>query len=388
VMTDVERAIDVLNQLKALGVKLSIDDFGTGYSSLSYLKQFPIDVLKIDRSFIREISQHSNDAAISDAIISMAHSLGIQVIAEGVETEAQCEFLSRNMCDEIQGFLFSPALPADEMELLLKEGRRLPEHLLRLHKRPRTLLLVDDEPNILAALKRLMRGAGYRIVTAGSGRDGLEVLAKQNVDVIVSDQRMPGMTGVDFLRTVKTMYPDTVRIVLSGFTELQSVTDAVNEGAIYKFLTKPWDDAQLREHIEEAFQHKEMADENRRLGLEVRAANYGLAQANRQLEEVLRQKQLQIKNDGITLGIVREALQHVPLPMIGLDEEDVVAFANAAAMELFKSPALRLGSEAVEDGETCVAELHGASFEVVSRSMGRGTQSRGRLITFISKGVV
>jgi diguanylate cyclase (GGDEF)-like protein/PAS domain S-box-containing protein len=399
VMTEVERAIDVLNQLRALGVKLSIDDFGTGYSSLSYLKRFPIDVLKIDRSFVREISQQSNDAAISDAIISMAHSLGIQVIAEGVETEAQCEFLSRNMCDAIQGFLFSKALAADEMTLFLKEGRRLPKHLLRLHKRPRTLLLVDDEPNILAALKRLMRGAGYQILTAGSGREGLEVLAKQSVDVIVSDQRMPGMTGVDFLRTVKTMYPDTVRIVLSGFTELKSVTDAVNEGAIYKFLTKPWDDTQLREHIEEAFQHKEMADENRRLGLEVRAANYGLAQANRQLEEVLKQKQQQIKHDGITLEIVREALQHVPLPMVGLDEDEIVVFANAAAMELFRDSGLQLGSEAelfmpevlralcsVEDGEKCLAELYGVSFEVVSRSMGRGTQSRGQLITFIPRG--
>jgi EAL domain-containing protein (putative c-di-GMP-specific phosphodiesterase class I)/CheY-like chemotaxis protein len=398
VMTDVERAIDVLNQLRALGVKLSIDDFGTGYSSLSYLKRFPIDVLKIDRSFVREISQNPNDAAISDAIISMAHSLGIQVIAEGVETEAQCEFLSRNMCDMMQGFLFSKALAADDMEALLKTGRRLPEHLLRMHKRPRTLLLVDDEPNILTALKRQMRSGGYQILTAGSGKEGLEVLAQQEVDVIVSDQRMPGMTGVEFLRAVKTMYPETVRIVLSGFTELQSITDAVNEGAIYKFLTKPWDDAQLRAHIEEAFHHKEMVDENRRLGLEVRTANHGLATANRQLEEVLKQKQQQITRDEITLDIVREALQHVPLPILGLDDDEIVAFANAAAMELFKDSGLQLGLEAelfmpevlralheVEESEQCVAELRGLYFDVVSRSMGRGTQSRGRIITFATR---
>ncbi|HYD59273.1 MAG TPA: EAL domain-containing protein [Noviherbaspirillum sp.] len=393
IMTDVERAVGVLNQLRELGVKLSVDDFGTGYSSLSYLKRFPIDVLKIDRSFVQEISQHTYDAAIPDAIISMAHSLGIRVIAEGVETELQCEFLSRNMCDEIQGYLFSAALAADDMEALLREAPRLPEHLLRMHKRQRTLLLVDDEPNILGALRRQLRGAGYQILTAGSGQEGLSQLEKHEVDVIISDQRMPGMTGVEFLRTVKQLYPDTVRIVLSGFTELQSVTDAVNEGAIYKFLTKPWDDAQLCAHIQEAFQHKEMADENRRLSLEVRTANHGLAQANRQLESVLRQKQAQISSGEVALDVVREALQYVPTPMIGLDEDEVVAFANVAAQELFKDAGMLFGSDAVQlmpevldalrgvaEGQPCIAEIKGRRFEIVCRTMGKDTQSRGRLI--------
>jgi diguanylate cyclase (GGDEF)-like protein/PAS domain S-box-containing protein len=394
VMTDVERAVCILNDLRALGVQLSIDDFGTGYSSLSYLKLFPIDVLKIDRSFVNEISTHANDAAISDAIISMAHSLGISVIAEGVETEAQCEFLSRNMCDEMQGLLFSGALPPKEIETLLSEARCLPQRLLRMHKPPRTLLLVDDEPNILSALKRLIRRANYKILTAASGKEGLELLAQNDIDVIVSDQRMPGMTGVEFLRTVKNLYPDTVRIVLSGFTELQSVTDAVNEGAIYKFLTKPWDDAQLREHIEEAFQHKEMVDENRRLNLEVRSANREMAKANRQLEEVLKQKQQQIKRDEVTIDIVHEALQHVPLPVIGLDDDQMVVFINVAAQALFKNIGSILGYEAaqfmpevvhalhgVEEGQVCIAKLNGTRYEVISRSMGKGTQSRGKLIT-------
>lgn len=134
VMTDVERAIGILRELSELGVQLSIDDFGTGYSSLAYLKRFPLDVLKIDRSFINDIPEDKNDAAIADAIISMSHSLGMRVIAEGVETEAQCEFLSRNMCDEIQGYLFSRPLAADALEALLLEARRLPRHLLRLGK--------------------------------------------------------------------------------------------------------------------------------------------------------------------------------------------------------------------------------------------------------------
>jgi CheY-like chemotaxis protein len=299
------------------------------------------------------------------------------------------------MCDEIQGNLFAPALEVDALGALLAEGRALPAHLLRMHKRQHTLLLVDDEPNILSALKRQLRGSGLRILTAPGGREGLALLETEPVDVIVSDQRMPGMTGVDFLRAVKTSHPDTVRIVLSGFTELQSVTDAVNEGAIYKFLTKPWDDIQLRNHIQEAIRNKEMADENRRLDLEVRTANHGLAQANRRLEGVLRQQQEQIDRTGISLDIVREALHQVPLPIVGLDEDQVVAFANLAAQDLFQRHGMLLGSPAelfmpellealgqAGEGEARVEQLHGRSFEVAAHSMGKGTRSRGRLIIF------
>jgi diguanylate cyclase (GGDEF)-like protein/PAS domain S-box-containing protein len=398
VMDDLDRTIAVLARLKQLGVKLSVDDFGTGYSSLAYLKQFPLDMLKIDRSFVQEIAHQSDAAAIPDAIIAMAHSLGMRVVAEGVEAEVQCEVLSSKMCDEIQGFLFAEPLAAEAMEQLLRSGRTLPAHLLRLHRRPRTLLLVDDEPNILSALRRVLRGAGYQIVTAGSGTEGLEALARQYVDVIVSDQRMPNMTGVDFLRTVKQLYPETVRIVLSGFTELQTVTSAVNEGAIYKFLTKPWDDAQLREHIAEAFAYKEMADENRRLGLEVRGANQGLAAANRQLEEALRLQKQQIQNDAVMLDIVREVLQHVPVPVVGLADDHVVVFANGAASELLGTPGLALGGDArelmpevvavlrgLQEGQSATAELGGRRYEITYRRMGHGTLSRGIMVTLLPR---
>jgi diguanylate cyclase (GGDEF)-like protein/PAS domain S-box-containing protein len=302
VASDLDRTVEILARLKQLGIQLSIDDFGTGYSSLAHLKRFPLDVLKIDRSFVQELGAGASGAAIPDAIIAMAHSLGIRVIAEGVETEAQCALLARKMCDEIQGFLFAAALPAPEVELLLRSARVLPPHLLRMHRRPPTLLLVDDEPNILRALRRVLRGSDCHILTAGSGAEGLAVLAAQQVDVIVSDQRMPGMTGVDFLRAVKRLYPETVRIVLSGYTELDAVTSAVNEGAIYKFLTKPWDDAQLRGHIADAVAHKQMADDNRRLNMEVLAANQGLAAANRRLEAVLQQPQQHLPRDAAAAG--------------------------------------------------------------------------------------
>jgi len=122
---DTQRVLHTLEALKELGVRLSIDDFGTGYSSLSYLKMFPLDYLKLDRCFVTDLAHDSPDQAIVRAIIGMAHSLGMKVIAEGVETASQLDFLMGNHCDEIQGYYFSKPLAAAEMELLIRQRRRL-----------------------------------------------------------------------------------------------------------------------------------------------------------------------------------------------------------------------------------------------------------------------
>lgn len=120
---DVSSAIATLTQLKNLGISLAIDDFGTGYSSLSYLTQYPFDALKIDRSFVRNITDDCKNAAIVKAIIEMAHSLRLEVIAEGVETETEKDFLWRSECDVMQGYFFSPPLSAADFEKLLIEGK-------------------------------------------------------------------------------------------------------------------------------------------------------------------------------------------------------------------------------------------------------------------------
>lgn len=125
VMGDVNAAIATLNSLRDMGVKISMDDFGTGYSSLSHLKRFPIHCLKVDRSFIRDIPGNDDDVAITAAIISMAHSLNLKVVAEGVETAEQLDYLRGNACDEMQGYFFSPPVPAMEMTKILGSGRTL-----------------------------------------------------------------------------------------------------------------------------------------------------------------------------------------------------------------------------------------------------------------------
>jgi len=123
IMENIDAAANAMRILHKAGMRISIDDFGTGYSSLNHLKRFPISTVKIDRTFVRDITTDTDDAAIIRAIVAMAHSMGLEVIAEGVETEEQLAFLQELECDEMQGFLFSPPVPQDEAEALLRENR-------------------------------------------------------------------------------------------------------------------------------------------------------------------------------------------------------------------------------------------------------------------------
>ncbi|MHB1226296.1 MAG: EAL domain-containing protein [Desulfurivibrionaceae bacterium] len=250
-----EKAVARMTALKRLGLRLSLDDFGTGYSSLAYLGRFPIDQMKIDRSFVKDIVTDPGAATIATSVISLAHRMRVGVVAEGVETEAQAGYLRQNGCDEMQGFLFSKPVPAEEFAELARQGRNLPVPEAPLQSR--TLLIVDDDLLTLAALQRMLDDEGYRVLAAADGHEGLELLTKNQVQVILSDQRMPGMSGTEFLSRVKNLYPDMVRMILSGYAELDVVVQAVNEGAIYKFFSKPWEAEQLRVQIRDAFLYYE-----------------------------------------------------------------------------------------------------------------------------------
>ena len=252
-MSNAEDTITVLRNLKALGIQISIDDFGTGYSSLAYLKRFPIDKLKIDIAFVREVTSNPDDAAIVLAIINMAHSLKLQVIAEGVERDAQLAYLRRHGCDEMQGYYFSKPVPEDEFETMLADGKSLAAPVDDTVAAQQTLLIVDDDAFMLDVLSDFLAQDGYRILTAQTAAEGFDILARNKVHVILCDQCMPLMSGTEFMERVKNLCPDTFRIMLSAYADLAPIMAAINHGAIDRFYTKPWKGAVLRENIREGF---------------------------------------------------------------------------------------------------------------------------------------
>lgn len=251
-MQSPEESISILQQFHKMGIHISGDDFGTGYCSLSYLKRLPLHRLKIDRSFIIDITRDQESQAIASMIITLGRSLGLKVLAEGVEEYEQLALLRRLECDEFQGFYCSPAVRANDFsEKYLDKGKLvdIQEDVVG----NRYLLILDDELAVLSALTRLLRKEGYELLCTTDPDEALQFLAAHEVGVILCDQLMPKITGTEFLAQIKDMYPDTVRMILSGYTDLDTIISAINKGFVYRFLTKPWDDEMLRQHIEEAF---------------------------------------------------------------------------------------------------------------------------------------
>ncbi len=262
ILEDATATIRTMRDLKALGIYLSLDDFGTGYSSLAYLQRFPVDRIKIDKSFINDVTTHAGSAAIVRSILNMAENLGLAVVAEGVETSSQLHYLQRQTCADMQGYVFSKPVSAAELADLLRTDQRLTVREEQ-SSGSYTVLVVDDEENICKALRRLLRREGLTVLTAQSADEAFEVLAANEVGVIICDQRMPGRSGIELLDQVKSLYPNSIRILLTGYAEFTSVVDAINRGALFKVLTKPWEDALLIENVREAFRWYEALRQNR-----------------------------------------------------------------------------------------------------------------------------
>jgi EAL domain-containing protein (putative c-di-GMP-specific phosphodiesterase class I)/ActR/RegA family two-component response regulator len=250
-MDDHGQSFNEIAALKALGVRLSIDDFGTGYSSMAYLQELNANQLKIDLRFVRDITRNSANASIVKAIVALGHGLGLEVLAEGVEDTGQARFLRSLQCDVMQGYLVSKPLSGPDFQKFMASYG--PMCLPTEDESLSTILLVDDEASILSSLRRVLRGENYRILTASSGEEALNLLALHPVGVVLSDQRMPGMSGSELLAQVRAMYPKTVRMVLSGYTGLDSLTEAINRGEISRFLTKPWQNDDIIEAVRDAF---------------------------------------------------------------------------------------------------------------------------------------
>ena len=147
-----------------------------------------------------------------------------------------------------------------------------------------TVLLVDDEANILKALERLFRSTGHELLTAGGGEEALGILAERPVSLIVSDQSMPGMTGAELLQRAREVQPEAIRIILTGYTDIKAAIQAINEGAVYRFLTKPWDDQALLDTVEQALVDLDMRREHATLQARVAEQNQQLQDLNQGLE--------------------------------------------------------------------------------------------------------
>ncbi len=251
-MSDAKESIETLHQLKHLGVQLSVDDFGTGYSSLAYLKRFPLDELKIDREFIRDAISDPDDAAIAVTIINLAHSLKLRVVAEGVESEGQLNFLRFHGCDEMQGFYFAHPLPADACARMLTEDKRLPQPQNPVAGGSVSLLLVVENENELQLLSQAFNSDGFRVLSARNANTGFEVLAGNRVDIVISDNDMTGMSGIQFLTRVRKLYANTLRVLASSGDDTPTLTRATNMAGIHLFLPKHWTAERLRAEVRDA----------------------------------------------------------------------------------------------------------------------------------------
>ena len=229
--------------------------------------------------------------------------------------------------------------------------------------RPATLLFVDDEENILNALKRLFRPLGYRILTAASGAQGLALFEQEEIDLVVSDMRMPEMNGAKFLEQVRQRWPETVRILLTGYAEIGATIDAINKGQIYRYISKPWEDNDIVLVVRHALERRQLEQEKRRLEELTRKQNEELKDLNANLEKKVRERTEEVRQTMGFLEIANEKLKQSFLTSIkifsGLIElrEGAMAGHSRRVADLARSLAKRLKLSDTDTQDVLVAAL-------------------------------
>ena len=209
IVVDNDEMLERLHQLKALGVRLALDDFGTGYASLAYLRKLPIDILKIDKSFIDGVDKGAEEAALGRAILKIGESLGMSSIAEGVEREAQAFELRQAGCRFAQGFFFSKPLDASRIEAMLTWQPTAPE--------PRgTILIVDTDEELRARVSHRLRRAGFAVIQRAGGAVALETIRAQPVELVILGLPMFDMNPIQFGRDLKDVAPAVPIMTLSS----------------------------------------------------------------------------------------------------------------------------------------------------------------------------
>ncbi|MBI3479645.1 MAG: response regulator [Nitrosomonadales bacterium] len=226
-----------------------------------------------------------------------------------------------------------------------------------------TILFVDDEANILSSLKRLFRPLGYRIFTAESGAQGLEIMERETVDLVISDMRMPEMNGAQFLEKVREHWPDTVRILLTGYAEISATIEAINKGQIYRYVSKPWEDNDITLIVKHALQQKILERKTNRLEELTRKQNEELKDLNAHLEEKVQARTEEVRQ---TMGFLEAANEKLKKNFI----TSVRVFSNLIEMrnpskaghsrrvaELARTLAQNMGMSAAEVQDTFIAGL-------------------------------
>ena len=208
------------------------------------------------------------------------------------------------------------------------------------------ILCVDDERNVLRALERIFLDDDYEILTASSGEEGLQILDEADqVQVVISDYRMPGMNGVEFLKEVFQRHPETIRIVLSGYADTAAVVAAINEGKIYKFIPKPWNDDELRMTVVKALETFAIHRQNLHLAEELRTKNAELSELNASLERLVAARTSELMQQNRALLHARNVLEQLPVGVVGIDHAGSVVQMNPeAGVLLGVDPARCLGA--------------------------------------------
>ncbi len=198
-----------------------------------------------------------------------------------------------------------------------------------------TILCVDDEENVLKSLKRLFLEEDWELITADSGKLGLEVLREKEVHLIIADFRMPEMTGVEFLKEAKEIRPEAIRIILSGFADVDAIVRAINEGEIYKFISKPWNDEELKLAVRRSLEQFELIQENSGLNEKIKAQNEELRTLNENLEAKVQERTaaLQLRNQALSLA--QDMLEQLPIGIVGISMGEEIALINSEMISIF-----------------------------------------------------
>jgi diguanylate cyclase (GGDEF)-like protein/PAS domain S-box-containing protein len=386
-MDNAEMAIRTLTALKQKGVTISLDDFGTGYSSLAYLKRFPLDAVKVDRSFVQDITADSDDASITRAVITMAHHLKLKVVAEGVETQEQLALLISHQCDVIQGYFFSRPLSAPAMSELLGADKCLPDSLLSSGARKPMVLFaaVDGFDEVISALLR----DGHRVCRVTDEAAAWQWFTGNLVDVLVCGAPHKGFDTPGLIRQAAQAQPQCERILVADGRQWQrkAVAALSGSGLLHRAIHLPVDAAAFRAVIEEAIGRRHISDEYSRLSHQVEVVERELLRSEAERQRLAEQNQILAQEKGSGFRMLHEVLAALPLPAFGIDADGLVALASESALAGFAGRGLAPGMPLLAalpevasliDGDR--VHIDGADYIVRWRTTGCDTSNQGRLL--------